>query len=356
LINKCKNNIFKINFKKNKKNFVTLHCKNILNEKYMKYIGLSAQKAKNNFKSTLLLILFPVLVVGLTLIGCIIFNFFILKQQETYYDVDIISVSMKLFIHIVPIVICGILIWFLIAYFINSAIINKATGSKPLERKENKRIYNLVENLCMGCGMSMPKINIIYDDSLNAFASGLNKRNYTVTLTSGIIKKLNDQELEAVIAHELTHIRNHDVRLLIISIVFVGIFSMLAQLAMRMVFFNNSGRSNNKKDGGLIIIIVLILAIVGYLFAIFMRFAISRQREYMADAGSSEMTKNPLALANALRKISADPIVENVTRDDVAQLFISHPLKKEKKSFSFFSNLFATHPPIEKRIEFLEQL
>ena len=123
-----------------------------------------------------------------------------------------------------------VLIWFLIAFWANTSIIKAATGAKPLDRRENKRVYNLVENLCMANGMKTPKINIINDDSLNAFASGINDRTYTVTLSKGIIQKLNDEELEAVIAHELTHIRNRDVRLLIVSIVFVGIFSMLTQM------------------------------------------------------------------------------------------------------------------------------
>ena len=202
----------------------------------------------------------------------------------------------------------------------------------------------------------MPKINIIYDNSLNAFASGINERTYTITLSQGIIQKLKDDELEAVIAHELSHIRNHDVRLLIISIVFVGIFSMLTQITLYTITHVRI-RSNNKGGAGVIlfILITLIVAAIGFFFASLMRFAISRKREYMADAGSAEMTKNPLALASALRKISADPNIEAVKREDVAQLFIQHPGKQAKSSFIGLSGLFATHPPIEKRIAILEQ-
>ena len=221
---------------------------------------------------------------------------------------------------------------------------------------ENKRVYNLVENLCMSQGMTMPKINVIDDDSLNAFASGINERSYTVTLSRGIIDKLDDQELEAVIAHELSHIRNHDVRLLIISIVFVGIFAMVAQLAMRSAYYSSFSRRRDEKNGAvLLMLLVLLVAAVGYFFSILMRFAISRKREYLADAGSAEMTKNPLALASALRKISADPDIEAVERDDVAQLFIQHPGKQAESALSGMSGLFATHPPIEKRIQILEQ-
>ena len=169
-----------------------------------------------------------------------------------------------------------VLIWFLIAYWANTSIINSATGSKPLNRQENKRVYNLVENLCMSQGMKMPKINIIYDSSLNAFASGINERTYTVTLSEGIIRKLNDEELEAVIAHELSHIRNRDVRLLIISIVFVGIFSMLTEITFYAITHIRVRSSSNSKGSGgvvLFILIALVIAAIGYLFASLMRFA-----------------------------------------------------------------------------------
>ena len=269
---------------------------------------------------------------------------------------ELLPMVNQLFISAFPYTIGIVLIWFLIAYWANTSIINTATGSRPLDRKDNKHVYNLVENLCMSQGMKMPKINIIYDNSLNAFASGINERTYTITLSQGIIQKLKDDELEAVIAHELSHIRNHDVRLLIISIVFVGIFSMLTQITLYTITHVRI-RSNNKGGAGVIlfILITLIVAAIGFFFASLMRFAISRKREYMADAGSAEMTKNPLALASALRKISADPDIEAVKREDVAQLFIQHPGKQAKSSFMGLSGLFATHPPIEKRIAILEQ-
>jgi len=264
--------------------------------------------------------------------------------------------SISIFIEIAPYIIGGVLIWFIIAYFANTSIINSATGSRPLERKENKRVYNLVENLCMTQGMKMPKVNIIDDDSLNAFASGINDKTYTVTLSRGIIDKLNDEELESVIAHELSHIRNRDVRLLIVSIVFVGIFSLIAQMAIRLINYAPRTRRSEKGNGAIVIILVaMIVAAIGYLFATLMRFAISRKREYLADAGAAEMTKNPLALASALRKISIDPDIEAVQREDVAQLFIQHPGKHVKSALSGLSGLFATHPPIEKRIQVLEQ-
>ncbi|MCD7923813.1 MAG: M48 family metallopeptidase [Bacteroides sp.] len=322
----------------------------------MQYIGIQTQQSRNNFRSLLLLLLFPCLVIGLTYLFCFLLH--LLAYKDDSMDTGLLmDYSTSMFVHLIPYVIGGVLIWFLIAYFANTSIINSATGARPLERKENKRVYNLVENLCMSQGMTMPKINIINDDSLNAYASGINKNSYTVTLSKGIIEKLNDEELEAVIAHELSHIRNHDVRLLIISIVFVGIFSMIAQIAMRSVYYSSLTRRRNDKGNGAILIILLamVVAAIGYFFAILMRFAISRKREYLADAGSAEMTKNPLALASALRKISADPDIEAVKREDVAQLFIQHPGKQAKSALSGLSGLLATHPPIEKRIQILEQ-
>jgi heat shock protein HtpX len=203
----------------------------------------------------------------------------------------------------------------------------------------------------MAHGMMMPKVNVIEDRSLNAFASGINDKSYTVTLSRGIIERLNNEELEGVIAHELTHIRNRDVRLLIVSIIFVGIFTYIAQFAIRNMFFVPRRSSKNDKGGAVAIIVVIVLAAIGYFFSLLLRFAISRNREYMADAGAAQMTKNPRALASALRKISGDPKIESVTREDVAQLFIEHPLKKD----GGLSSIFATHPPIKKRIEILEQ-
>lgn len=323
----------------------------------MEYIGIQTQKSRNDFRSMLLLFMFPCLVIGLVYLFCVVMvKLGVAGNMET--EGNLWSISGSVFLEAAPYAIGGIALWFVIAYFLNTLIIKASTGAKTLERKQNKRVYNLVENLCMSQGMKMPKINILYDNSLNAFASGINGRTYTVTLSQGIIEKLDDEELEAVIAHELTHIRNHDVRLLIVSIVFVGVFSMIAQIAFRSAL-NTSCRSSGKDDNksGTIIILLLaaVFAAVGYLLATLMRFAISRKREYLADAGSAEMTKNPQALASALRKISEDPNIEAVTREDVAQLFIQHPGKQAAGFIGRLGGLFATHPPIEERIRILEQ-
>jgi heat shock protein HtpX len=212
----------------------------------MQYIGLQHQISHNNRNSFLLLITFPLLLLGMLYV----FLFFADRQ-------DVESTNQH-FLTGVPFVIIGVCIWFLIAWGGHAAFIRMATGAKPLQRTENKRVYNLVENLCIQQGMKMPSIYIIDDDSLNAFASGINEKTYAVTLSKGIIEKLNDEELEGVIAHELTHIRNRDTRLLIISIIFVGIFAFLAQMALRSLRFGGRGR---KGSGYIILIAVAVTAV-----------------------------------------------------------------------------------------------
>ncbi|MBN2174631.1 MAG: M48 family metalloprotease, partial [Bacteroidales bacterium] len=243
----------------------------------MEYVGLQSQIWRNNTNSIILLILFPLVLYALTWV----FIYFVGNNME--YD-PVVSANSG-FISLFPWITVGVIIWFLIAWSSHTSMIQRATGSKPLERKENKRVYNLVENLCIGAGMKMPKVNIIEDDSLNAFASGISDRTYMITLSRGIINKLNDEELEGVIAHELTHIRNRDVRLMIISIIFVGIFAFLAEMFFRTMV--HGGGSSRKGKGGGAVLIGLALALVGYFLSIIFRFAISRKREYMADAGGA---------------------------------------------------------------------
>lgn len=291
--------------------------------------------------------MFPIIFFVLTWL----FFFFLSMGSEHHRTISEINQS---FMVTAPFVLGGVLLWFIIAWFSHTAMINAATDSKPLSRNENKRVYNLVENLCISTGMTTPKINVIDDDSLNAFASGIDQRTFSISLSKGIIEKLNDEELEAVIAHELTHIRNRDVRLLIVSIIFVGIFAFISQAIFRTLQWGGGGRGK-KDSGGWAIIIALALALLGYLISSLLRFALSRKREYLADAGSAELTHRPLALASALRKISEDPTIEAVKRKDIAQMFIENPQGKEKKSSFSLGLLFATHPPIDKRIQLLEQ-
>ena len=305
----------------------------------MKYRGIQQQIALNNTKSILYLLAFPLLLLA----GTYIVLWFITLKDIEQTNAQFISVA--------PLVVAGVAIWFVISYFFNTQMIQAATHSQPLQRRDNMRVYNLTENLCMSVGMTMPKLYIIESEALNAFASGINQQTFAVTLTRGIINRLTDEELEGVIAHELTHIRNRDVRLLIVTIVFVGIFAAIADIAFRSVIsssFSSSRRKDDKGGGALIMVVVIIVAAVVYFLSILFKLALSRSREYMADAGAVEMTHNSLALASALRKISGHSTLEEVQNDEVKELFIDY------KAEGFFA-LFATHPPIEKRIAVLEQ-
>lgn len=306
----------------------------------MKVVGIQSQIRKNNFLSVVLLIAFPLLLLAMVYA----FQLFGLSQSPEEANSG--------FIVSVPFVLIGTALWFIIAWLFHAAIIRMATGSKPLERIENKRVYNLLENLCISQGMPMPKLYLIEDDSLNAFAGGMSPKYFSISLSRGIINRLKDDELEGVIAHELTHIRNRDVRVLIISIIFVGIFSFIAEMAFRSLRYVSGGKNRNGKNTGVIILVAVVVSAVCYLISVLLRFGISRSREFLADAGAAELTRNPLALASALKKISTDPAIEAIESRDVAQLFIDNP-KPSAHGFSW-DNLFATHPPIAKRIEILE--
>ena len=308
----------------------------------MQYLGIQQQITRNNTKSVLFLLAFPLLI----LVGVYVV-LYVLSDQD-------IEQTNTQFLSVVPIVLAGVGIWFIISYFFHTQMIQMATHSEPLERRDNKRVYNLTENLCMSVGMTMPKLYIIESDALNAFASGINEKTFAVTLTRGIINTLSDEELEGVIAHELTHIRNRDVRLLIVTIVFVGIFATIADLALRMLLngggnmFSSRNRKNDKGGGAMLLLIILLVAGAIYFLSILFKLALSRSREYMADAGAVELTHNSMALASALRKISGHSTLKEVGNDEVKELFIDYEAE------GFFS-LFATHPPIEKRIQVLEQ-
>lgn len=325
----------------------------------MKYVGIHTQQVRNNTRSMLLLCFFPLLILAMVWLF-----FFIVRtsgggEGVSAYQIKEIN---YLWAQTIPWVVGIVGIWFAIAYFSNASMVRHATGARPLERRENPRVYNIVENLCMTCGMDMPKINVIDDPQLNAFASGIDKNSYTVTVTTGICDRLNDDELAGVIGHELTHIRNKDTRLLIVSIVFVGILSTVCSLVLRMLWnnmlFGGSSRRRDDKNNALSAVVVLgiaaLVAALGYFFALLTRFAISRKREFMADAGGAELCGQPLALASALRKISGDPGLQHVERDDIAQLYIVHPQSLAEGVGAWFSGLFSTHPDTAERIRILE--
>lgn len=322
----------------------------------------------------MLLLSFPCIILILVWVMIAVLNFLGIAYQshQQYYSQDLTmdfdSINAG-FLQVMPWVVIAVGVWFAIAYFGNTAMIQSATGAHSVSRMENPRIYNIVENLCMTCGMDMPQINVVDDPQLNAYASGINKSTYTVTVTTGLCDRLNDEELAGVIGHELTHIRNRDTKVLITSIVFVGIIStalnLLVNNVFRIFYYSGGGnrRSNAKGEsggGGAAIMIAILVAIVctaiAYFFTIMTRFAVSRKREFMADAGGAELCGNPLALASALRKISGDPGLDNVSRSDVAQLFICKPDEMELGFFEkTFSSLFSTHPDTRERIRILEQ-
>ena len=335
----------------------------------MRYVGIQTQIRRNNIMSMLLLLMFPVILLGTVWVFLALLNYFGGGYYDAYGNVvhvlDTSTVNYY-FLQALPWVIGGVAIWFVIAFFANTSMIRHAVHARPLERRENPRIYNIVENLCMSCGMDMPQINIVDDPQLNAFASGINKQTYTVTLTTGIIDYLDDEELAGVIGHELTHIRNHDTLLLITSIIFVGIVSTIMELTMRTLYYNflfgGGGRvdSDDDEHGSslswiAIMLVGIVCCAIAYLFTLLTRFAISRKREYMADAGGAELCGNPLALASALRKISKAPGLGSVKRADIAQLFIIEPKMSLHGVMGFMNSLFSTHPDTQKRIEVLEQ-
>jgi len=323
-------------------------------------LGLTTYRQDNNIKSTVLLLAFPFLL--LTLLGGIFFfGGMFAGPREMFYTLDLDPVlgtgsAADLALSAVyaywPIVLGIAAVWVLIGYFFNDAIIHSATGAQAVTRQEQPELYNLVENLCISRGLKVPRLYIVETDAMNAYASGIDERSYAITVTSGLLAVLNRDELEAVLAHELTHIMERDTRLLIVTIVFVGMVSFLTQLLWRSIRVAAFTRRRGK-DGGGVMIFLLVAAVasaIGYGLALVLRFAISRRREYQADAGSVDLTKNPDALISALLKISQNPEVPHVG-SEVAQMFIEAP-----PSSSAFAQLFDTHPPIAKRIAVLEQL
>lgn len=331
----------------------------------MKYVGIHTQQVSNNVKSLLLLLLFPCILVGVVYVFLLVSSTMGVSDpaygQSTRVDWDYVNYEM---LHILPWVVGIVGMWFMVSYMLNTSMIRHATGARPLQRRENPRVYNIVENLTMTCGMPMPKINVIDDPMLNAFASGIDESSYTVTVTTGICDCLTDEELAGVIGHELTHIRNRDTRLLIISIIFVGIMSTIMSLSVRLLWNNmmfgsrrrsSDERGSNQAAGIVLLLVAIVLSAIGYFFTLLTRFAISRKREYMADAGGAELCGDPLALASALRKISAHPGLGRVQREDVAQLFIIHPKALHSSLTGMMDSLFSTHPSTESRIAYLEQ-
>lgn len=315
--------------------------------------GLQTHIWNNNWKTALLMAGFPVLLLLLTYALFLLFAGF----SGMYVGNDPIAGYFvwagQALAQAWPFAIAGAILWFGIAYAFYQNMIDAATGAKKVDRRAEPKLYNLLENLCISRGITMPALRIMETDALNAFATGLHKGQYSITVTRGLMTTLTEEELEAVLAHELTHIRNADVRLLVIAVVFVGIFSFVGELAFRSLRFGGGGggssrRSSGGRDSGggaaIAIIAALVIIAIAYALAIVIRFALSRRREYLADAGAVELTKNPDAMISALQKISGNAVVN--APSEVREMFIENP-------HSDFASIFATHPPIAKRIEAL---
>ena len=240
----------------------------------------------------------------------------------------------------------GTALWIFIAYKFHQSMIDAVTGGREVTRQEEPRLYNLLENLCISRGITTPKLKVIEDDSLNAFATGMNDKQYSITVTSGLINALNDAEIESVLGHELTHIRNGDVRMLVIAVIIAGVVAFFAELVFRLMFQGGlswrSSRGGDRKGAGVAILIAVVLIVVAWILSVFIRFALSRRREYLADAGSVELTKNPDAMISALRKIDGRGELPGAT-SAVMEMCIDNPRVG-------FSNVFDTHPPIDERV------
>jgi heat shock protein HtpX len=213
-----------------------------------------------------------------------------------------------------PFVTLGAGAWVFIAFRVNVGLIGALSGSQNLSRDDNPKLYRMLENLCISRGLSVPKLAIVQSDALNAFASGVNDKQFTVTVTSGLMAALNDAEVEAVLAHELTHIRNGDVRLMIIAVVIAGVISLIGEMAFRGIGRRSVRMSsgNSRKGGGAAILIGFAVIALAWFLAVVVRLSLSRTREYLADAGAVELTKNPDAMISALLKIAGRADIEGV--------------------------------------------
>ena len=240
------------------------------------------------------------------------------------------------------------------SYWYSDKIVLKMLDAKPIEKRDNPELYRLVENLCIASGLPLPKIYILNEAQPNAFATGRDEKHAVVAVTQGLLDKLERPELEGVIAHELSHIKNKDILLGTVIVVLVGIVALLSNLFLRISFWGG-GRRNSKQEGYLGIMIMalgVVAAILAPLAASLIRLSIPRKREFLADASGALLTRYPDGLARALEKISSDPNKMKKANNSTAHLFISSPFRG-KQSKSWFTKIFMTHPPVEERINAL---
>ena len=237
-------------------------------------------------------------------------------------------------------------IYALIQYFAASSLAVAMTGAREITKKDNRRLYNIVENLSITAGLPMPKVYIIDDPAPNAFATGRDPKHALVAATTGLLDIMDDKELKAVMAHELSHVKNYDIRVSLITFGLVCIVGFIADIGVRMAFYGSSKSEDRSPVGFLIILIVSILAPIAASLA---QFAVSREREFLADASSVNLTRYPEGMVSALKKLDAHTRPMKHQNPATEALYINNPMRK-----GFIGNLFSTHPPIEKRIERIE--
>ena len=240
------------------------------------------------------------------------------------------------------------------SYYGSDKIVLAISGAKEVKETENPYIHKLVENLCIGSGLPKPKIYIIDDTAMNAFATGRDPQHAVICFTTGIIDRLDKLELEGVTAHELSHIGNYDIRLMSIISVLVGTIVLVSDWFTRGMFYGGGRKRGRGEASGILMLIGLVLLILSPIIASLIKLALSRQREFLADSSAALLTRYPKGLADALRKISSDREVLEAANGATAHLYITNPLKGEQAGF--MANLFSTHPPVEERIRRLEEM
>lgn len=246
----------------------------------------------------------------------------------------------------------------LIGYYYSDKIVLGISGARPADRKTDFIFYTVAENLAIGLGLPSPKLYVIPDSAPNAFATGRDPDHAVICATTGLLEKLNRTELEGVVAHEMTHIKNYDTRLMSLVSVMVGLVALLGDWLMRMSWFGGKKDNDNRDSGGSIFLLLgIIFAVLSPIIGQLIQLAISRRREFMADAGSVMITRQPSGLISALTKISSDTEALEVANKATAHLYICSPFKdKKQKGASLFANLFNTHPPISERIKALKEM
>lgn len=309
-------------------------------------VGLQTHIWANNTRSIVLLATFPVLV-AFMLYGAqlILMGFGFLPGTGRGLGDDMaLAASWLGWTVPTAFVIAGI--WFAISYFGSQAMIDALTGARKVERRSEPGLYNLLENLAISRGLRTPTLRIIESDALNAYASGLHEGRYSVTVTRGLMNTLDKAEVEAVLAHELTHIMARDVRTMVIASIFAGVISVIAEMVFRGLFYARGGGRRDNKNAMPLILIGVAFAVIGFSLSLVIRMMLSRTREFVADAGAVDLTKNPDAMISALRKIEGRSGVN--APDEVQQMFLDN-----QADGNGLEQLFASHPPIQKRIDAL---